>query len=91
MMLILSMTSIIELSNIFIHFLNLGAMIKWNKLIFERVKAILLNDTIWSVIGVLFGILNAFVHYFGDGDIQKAIFWMLCALVCIMNLKETPK
>ena len=66
-------------------------MIKWNKLIFERVKAILLNDTIWSVIGVLFGILNAFVHYFGDGDITKAIFWMLCALVCIMNLKETPK
>ena len=91
MTLILSMTSIIELSNIFIHFLNLGAMIKWNKLILERVKAILLNDTIWSVIGVLFGILNAFVKYFGDGDIQKAIFWMLCALVCIMNLKETPK
>ena len=91
MMLILSMTSIIELSNIFIHFLNLGAMIKWNKLILERVKAILLNDTIWSVIGVLFGILNAFIKYFGDGDIQKAIFWMLCALVCIMNLKETPK
>lgn len=91
MMLILSMPSIIELSNIFIHFLNLGAMIKWNKLILERVKAILLNDTIWSVIGVLFGILNAFIKYFGDGDIQKAIFWMLCALVCIMNLKETPK
>lgn len=66
-------------------------MIKWNKLILERVKAILLNDTIWSVIGVLFGILNAFVNYFGDCDIQKAIFWMLCALVCIMNLKETPK
>ena len=85
------MPSIIELSNIFIHFLNLGAMIKWNKLILERVKAILLNDTIWSVIGVLFGIFNAFVHYFGDGDIQKAIFWMLCALVCLMNLKETPK
>ena len=85
------MPSIIELSNIFIHFLNLGAMIKWNKLILERVKAILLNDTIWSVIGVLFGILNSFVHYFGDGDIIKAIFWMLCALVCIMNLKETPK
>ena len=91
MMLIVSMPSIIELSNIFIHFLNLVAMIKWNKLILERVKAILLNDTIWSVIGVLFGILNAFVHYFGDGDITKAIFWMLCALVCIMNLKETPK
>ena len=91
MMLIVSMPSIIELNNIFIHFLNLGAMIKWNKLILERVKAILLNDTIWSVIGVLFGILNAFVKYFGDGDIQKAIFWMLCALVCIMNLKETPK
>ena len=66
-------------------------MIKLNKLILERVKAILLNDTIWSVIGVLFGILNAFVHYFCDGDIQKAIFWMLCALVCLMNLKETPK
>lgn len=78
-------------SNIFINFLNLGAMIKWNKLILERVKDILLNDTIWSVIGVLFGILNAFVHYFGDVDIIKAIFWMLCALVCIMNLKETPK
>ena len=66
-------------------------MIKWNKLILERVKAILLNDTIWSVIGVLFGIFNAFIKYFSDGDIQKAIFWMLCALVCIMNLKETPK
>ena len=66
-------------------------MIKWNKLILDRVKAILLNDTIWSVIGVLFGIFNAFIKYFGDGDIQQAIFWMLCALVCIMNLKETQK
>ena len=53
----------------------------------ERVRL----NVVYSVIGVLFGIFNAFVHYFGDGDIQKAIFWMLCALVCIMNLKETPK
>ena len=57
----------------------------------QRIVALLTNDTIYCVIGTILGLICAFVHYFGDGDIQKAIFWMLCALVCIMNLKETPK
>ena len=57
----------------------------------KRFLRLFLNDTIYSVIGVVFGVINAFVHYFGDGDILKSIFWILCALVCIMNLKETPK
>lgn len=42
------------------------------------------------IVGTIFGIINAFVRYF-TGHTDKAIFWMLCALVCIMNLKETPK
>ena len=62
-------------------------MIKWNKLILERIKAILLNDTIWCVIGTIFGVVLGFVNYFG-GHTDKAIFWIICALVCIMNMKE---
>lgn len=57
----------------------------------KRIVALLTNDTIYCVAGTIFGVFNAFVHYFGDGDVLKSIFWMLCALVCIMNLKETPK
>ena len=30
-------------------------------------------------------------NYELDAKLTKAIFWMLCALVCLMNLKETPK
>ena len=56
----------------------------------RKIASLLLNDTIYCVVGTIFGVINAFVRYF-TGDIIKAIFWMLCALVCIMNLKETPK
>lgn len=65
-------------------------MIKIDKLILLKLKSILLNDTIWSVIGVVFGVICAFVNYFGD-NVEKATYWMVCALVCIMNLKETPR
>ena len=61
------------------------------KMVGRKILDVLLNDTIYCVIGTVFGVINAFVHYFGDGDIAKAIFWMLCALVCIMNMKESPK
>ena len=56
----------------------------------KRILSLFLDDTIWSVIGTFFGIGCAFGNYFG-GNTDKAIFWMVCALVCIMNLKETPK
>lgn len=70
-------------------------MIKLDKFIFKmigmRILSILCNGTIYYVVGILFGVVNAFIHYFGDGDIMRAIFWMLFALVCVMNLKEIPK
>lgn len=53
-------------------------------------RRVLLDDTIWSVIGAIFGIVNGFIKYFG-GCTDKATFWIVCALVCIMNLKETPR
>ena len=67
---------------------------KLNKFLFKivgrKILDVLLNDTIYCVVGTIFGVINAFVRYF-TGHTDKAIFWMLCALVCIMNLKETPK
>lgn len=70
-------------------------MIKLDKFILKmigmRILSILCNGTIYYVVGILFGVINAFIHYFGDGDIMRAIFWMLFALVCVMNLKEIPK
>ena len=56
----------------------------------RKIASLLLNDTIYCVVGTIFGVIIAFVRYF-TGHTDKAIFWMLCALVCIMNLKETPK
>ena len=70
-------------------------MIKLDKFILKmigmRILSILCNGTIYYVVGILFGVVNSFIHYFGDGDIMRAIFWMLFALVCVMNLKEIPK
>lgn len=67
---------------------------KLNKFLFKmvgrKILDVLFNDTIYCVVGTIFGVINAFVRYF-TGHTDKAIFWMLCALVCIMNLKETPK
>lgn len=47
---------------------------------------LVINDNVWCVIGTIAGIVLAFVFYFG-GSIDKATFWMVCALTCIMNLK----
>ena len=57
------------------------------KMIWQMIKRVFLNDTLWCVIGTVAGVTLAFVDYFSN-DILKAIFWMLCALVCIMNMKE---
>ena len=68
---------------------------KWNKTILsfvgKRIIAILCNDTIYSVLGVFFGVICSLINYFVSKDVPRATFWMLVALVCIMNLKETPK
>ena len=61
------------------------------KMIGMRFLGILCNGTIYYVVGILFGVINSFAHYFGDGDMLRAIFWMLFALVCVMNLKEIQK
>ena len=61
------------------------------KMIGMRILGILCNGTIYYVVGILFGVINSFVYYFGGGDMLRAIFWMLFALVCVMNLKEIPK
>lgn len=44
------------------------------------------NDNVWCVFGTIAGVLLAFVFYF-SGCVDKATFWMVCALTCIMNLK----
>ena len=65
--------------------------------VWDRVKRIasvvyrlLLSDTIYCVVGALFGTLLGFANYW-FGNVENGIFWMLVALVCVMNLKESPR
>lgn len=60
------------------------------KMIGMHILRILCNDTIYCCVGSFLGVVFGFRNYF-QGHTDKAIFWMLCALVCIMNLKKTPK
>lgn len=52
----------------------------------KSILRLILNDDAWCVCGTIAGIVLAFVFYF-CGSIDKATFWMVCALTCIMNLK----
>ena len=60
------------------------------KMVGRKILDVLLNDTIYCVVGTFLGVIFGFRYYFQDHT-DKAIFWMLCALVCIMNMKESPK
>ena len=60
------------------------------KMICTRILRILCNDTIYCVVGTFLGVILGFRNYLQDHT-DKAIFWMLCALVCIMNMKESTK
>lgn len=55
-------------------------------LFIKAVCRFLLNDSVWCVVGTIAGVLLAFVFYF-SGCVDKATFWMVCSLMCIMNLK----
>ena len=64
---------------------------KINKTLVKNIlKSLFLNDNLFSVIGVVVGVILGFRNYFQDHT-DKAVFWMLCALVCIMNMKESTK
>ena len=64
---------------------------KINKTLVKNIiKSIFLNDNLFSVVGVVVGVVDGLIRYF-CGQTDKAIFWILVALVCLMNLKETPK
>lgn len=56
------------------------------KFYFKSLLHLVINDNFWCVIGTVVGMILAFVFYF-CGSIDKATFWMVCALTCIMNLK----
>ena len=64
---------------------------KINKTLVKNIlKSIFLNDNLFSIIGVAVGVVDGLIRYF-CGQTDKAIFLILVALVCLMNLKETPK
>ena len=60
------------------------------KMIGERILRILCNDTIYCSVGAFLGVILGFHNYFQDHT-DKAIFWMLCVLVCIINIKDSTK
>ena len=56
--------------------------------LYKKILRFAYNDDFWSVIGLIFSILNAFNRYFISGATDKAIFWMLVAIFCLVNLKR---
>lgn len=56
--------------------------------IFRRFLRIVYNDDLWSVIGLILSVLTACKHYYFSGHTDKAIFWMVFAILCLVNLKN---